>query len=87
MHVHVDNPEELGRVIRAVRRAQQLRQDDLAPMVGASHVTLMNMERGKEGVAIGRVMQVLRELGVRIHLDVPPDVASEVERAMRGEHG
>lgn len=85
MYIPVDSPEQLGRVIRAVRRAQRIRQDDLAPMVGASHVTLMHIEHGKEGVAIGRVMDVMRELGVRVHLDVPPGITRQVEQALQAE--
>lgn len=84
MQIPVENPEQLGQVIRGVRRAQQIRQDDLAAMVGASHVTLMNIERGKEGVAFGRVMEVLRELGVRVCLDVPEDIVPLVEQGLRG---
>lgn len=83
----IDSPEQLGRVVRAVRRAQRIRQDDLAPMVGASHVTLMNIERGKASVGIGFVMEVLRELGVRVHLDVPPGLQAQVEQALQAEAG
>lgn len=85
--IPVDTPEQLGRAAKAVRRAQRLRQDDLAAMVGVSHVTLMNIERGSGGAALGRVMDVLRELGVRIHLDVPLELAPHVEKAVRGERG
>ena len=56
-------------------------------MVNTSHVTLMNIERGKGSVGIGRVMDVLRELGVRVHLDVPPEVAAQVEQALGRENG
>lgn len=87
MQIPVNSPVELGRVVRAVRRAQRIRQDDLAQMVAVSHVTLMNIERGKEGVSIGRVMELLRELGVRVQLDVPPDVAPQVAQSLRGETG
>lgn len=87
MHVPVESPEALGRVVRTVRRAQRIRQDDLAPMVNTSHVTLMNIERGKDSVGIGRVMDVLRELGVRVHLDIPPEVAMQVEQALGRDHG
>ncbi len=82
MHIPIDSPEQLGRVVRAVRRAQRIRQDDLAPMVNTSHVTLMNIEHGKGSVGIGRVMDVLRELGVRVSLDIPPEVAAQVEQAL-----
>lgn len=87
MHIPIDSPEQLGRLVRAVRRAQRIRQDDLAPMAGTSHVTLMNIEHGKGSVGIGRVMEVLRELGVRIHVDVPPEVRQQVEQALRPEAG
>lgn len=87
MHCPVKNPEELGRVVRAVRRTQGLRQDDLAAMTGSSHVTLMNIERGKEGVALGRVMQVLRELGIQVQLDVPPEAVQAVRKALGKDAG
>ena len=87
MHCPVKSPEELGRVVRAVRRTQGLRQDDLAAMTGSSHVTQMNIERGKEGVALGRVMQVLRELGIQVQLDVPPEAAQAVRKALGEETG
>lgn len=83
----VKNPGELGRVVRAVRRSQSLRQDDLAAMVGSSHVSLMNIERGKEGVSLGRVMQVLHELGIRVRLDVPPEAADRVRKALGRDAG
>lgn len=83
MHISIDSPEQLGCIVRAVRRAQHIRQDDLAPMAGSSHVTLMNIERGKRSVGIGRVMDVLRELGVRVQLDVPPEVRKQVEQSLR----
>jgi len=83
----VKNPGELGRVVRAVRRSQSLRQDDLAAMVGSSHVSLMNIERGKEGVSLGRVMQVLHELGIRVRLDVPPEATDRVRKALGRDAG
>ena len=85
MRCSVKTPDELGQVVRAVRRSQGLRQDDLAAMAGASHVSLMNIERGKEGVALGRVMQVLRELGIQVQLDVPPEATEAVRKALGRE--
>lgn len=78
MGIPVDTPESLGHLVRAVRRAQGIRQDDLAAILGVSHVTLMNIERGKKGVSFDRVMHVLRELGIRMQLDVPAEVASRL---------
>lgn len=83
MGIPVDTPESLGQLVRAVRRAQGIRQDDLAAILGVSHVTLMNIERGKKGVSFDRVMDVLRELGIRMQLDVPAEVAPQLARSRK----
>ena len=83
MRVLIDNPVTLGKLARAVRKAQGLRQDDLAAMVGISHVSLMNVERGKGTVQLGSVLDVLRELGIALHLEVPDEAATRVQAAMR----
>lgn len=75
MVIHIDNVEEIGRWIRSVRKAQGLRQDDLAAMIGASHVFLGDVERGKGTVQLGKVFEVLRELGIEVMLDVPQETA------------
>lgn len=85
MHQMLRTPRDLGSIVRAVRRAQGLRQDDLAAMAGISHVTLMHIERGKEGVALGRVMQVLRELGIGVCLDVPSEAVEPVRKTLGSE--
>ena len=81
MVVHIDNLEQIGAWIRSVRKAQGLRQDDVAAMVGASHVFLGDVERGKGTVQLGKVFEVLRELGIDVLLDLPqaPRVAPEPE--------
>lgn len=69
--MRVENPADIGRCVRTVRKAQGLRQDDLAAMVGASHVFLGDLERGKGTVQLGRVLEVLRELGIGLRLELP----------------
>lgn len=85
MSFRIDTPKELGRLVRAVRKTQGLRQDDLAAMIGASHVFLGDVERGKGSVQLGRVLAVLRELGIAVHLEVPPEAAAYAEAAVRGD--
>jgi transcriptional regulator with XRE-family HTH domain len=87
MGIPVNTPESLGQLVRAVRRAQGIRQDDLAAILGVSHVTLMNIERGKKGVSFDRVMDVLRELGIRMQLDLPAEVASQLAGARNTQAG
>ena len=87
MVINIDNVEKIGRCIRSVRKAQGLRQDDLAAMVGASHVFLGDVERGKGSVQLGRVCDVLRELGIYVLLDVPgvdsPGPLTDANQALR----
>ena len=74
MQVQIDQASDIGQYVRAVRKAQGLRQDDLAAMAGTSHVVLGTVERGKDTVQIGRVFELLRQLGIRVQLDLPVDL-------------
>lgn len=69
----IRTPEDLGRLIRAQRKQQRLRQQDLADQVGASHVFLRQVEQGRPTVQLGRVLRLLDELGIELHADVPDD--------------
>ena len=74
MLIPIQSPDELGLLIRAVRKHQKLRMDDLAGIAGVGPVFVREVERGKETVQLGRVMQILDELGIRLRADVPDDV-------------
>ncbi len=80
MKVQIEDVGEIGRWIRTVRKAQGLRQDDLAAMIGASHVFLGDVEHGKGTVQLGRVFKVLRELGIGVHLDIPSEAIPDQHR-------
>ncbi len=62
----IRTPLDLGRIVRAVRKAQRLRQDDTAGSIGVSENFLAKVERGGERAQLGKVMQVLRELGIEL---------------------
>lgn len=64
--------EELGGIIRAARREQDLRQDQLAGAAGVGVRFLSELERGKETARVGKVLAVLDALGCRVRID-PPD--------------
>jgi y4mF family transcriptional regulator len=78
----LESPSQLGEIVRQVRKAQGLRQRDLALAVPASHVFVGDVERGKPTVHLGKVLALLRELGIQLHIDVPEGTA-EVSRARR----
>jgi y4mF family transcriptional regulator len=69
----IRTPDELGRLIRQQRKRQRLRQADLAAMIGASHVFLGDVEKGKPTVQLGRVLKLLEELGLTLHVDTRDD--------------
>lgn len=69
-----------GLVLRAVRRSQKRRLDDLADCAGVGHVFVRDVEHGKPTVQLGRVLQALAELSIGVQLAVPDESVPELER-------
>ena len=82
MQIPIRDLKTLGQVVRASRKAQNLRQDDAAGSIGVSENFLGKIERGGETVQWGKLFQVLEGLGVRIIVDVPEEVATELTKRM-----
>ncbi|NIJ77739.1 y4mF family transcriptional regulator [Xanthomonas campestris] len=80
MRVPIDQVSDIGAYVRAVRKAQGLRQGDLAALAGTSHVVLGNVERGKDTVQLGRVFELLRQLGIQVQLDLPMELPASVAK-------
>jgi hypothetical protein len=80
MQITIKNPQELGLAIRATRRTQKVRLDDLSGSAGVGHVFTREVEHGKETVQLGRVMQLLEELGIKLLVDVPDEAMTELNR-------
>ena len=55
---------DLGRIVRAQRRASGLRIDDAAALCGVSVDLLSRLENGSSGVSTDRVLKVLDGLGL-----------------------
>ena len=71
MLIDITTMQLLGLVIRATRKSQKIRMDDLAGSAGVGPVFVREVERGKETVQVGRVLKLLAELGVELKADVP----------------
>lgn len=56
--------EDLGRLVRAQRRASGLRIDDAAALCGVSVDLLSRLENGRSGVSSERLLKVLDGLGL-----------------------
>lgn len=76
MQIPIDQAATIGKVVRASRKAQRIRQDDAAGSIGVSENFLGKVERGSESVQWGKLFQVLEGLGVRVVVDVPESVAA-----------
>jgi len=85
MRLPIDNAAAIGKVVRASRKAQKIRQDDAAGSIGVSENFLGKIERGSESVQWGKLFQVLEGLGVRVILDVPESVAAYMNKPSNGK--
>ncbi len=66
--LEIQGPEQLGRVLSAARRWQGLNQDEVGRF---SHSFIGEVESGKPTAQVGKVLEALRELGIRFHLELP----------------
>lgn len=75
MHIPVDSAAQIGAVLRLVRKTQGVRSDDLAGSAGVGPVFVLDVERGKPTIQLGKVLQVLREAGIRVNLEIPDNLS------------
>ena len=68
----ISTPGDLGRAIRARRKALGLTQEDVAAQVGVSRITVGAVENGKDTAHVGIVLQICRDLGLHLSLAEPP---------------
>lgn len=85
MKIPINNVAAIGKVVRASRKAQKIRQDDAAGSIGVSENFLGKIERGSESVQWGKLFQVLEGLGIRVIVDVPESVAAYLPDAMNSK--
>jgi len=85
MKIPIDNAAAIGKVVRASRKAQEIRQDDAAGSIGVSENFLGKIERGGESVQWGKLFQVLDGLGIRVMVDVPESVAAYLQNSANGK--
>ncbi len=83
MNIPINSASAIGKIVRASRKAQGIRQDDAAGSIGVSENFLGKVERGSESVQWGKLFQVLEGLGIRVMVDVPEDVAAHLDAASR----
>lgn len=80
MLIPFKTPQELGLLMRATRRTQKVRLDDVAGSAGVGHVFAREVEHGKETAQLGLVLKLLAELGIELKADLPIEAMAEWER-------
>lgn len=61
----------IGEAVLQRRKQLGLKQMDAAGLVGVGVRFLSELERGKETLEIGKVLQVVSGLGLTLHLEIP----------------
>lgn len=77
MKHRVHTAEDLGLLLRAVRKHSRVRQDDLAATVGVSKQFASDVENGKQTAQLGLVLRLLSEAGVTLNADIPDSAEQE----------
>ncbi|GAA6194305.1 helix-turn-helix transcriptional regulator [Phaeobacter sp. NW0010-22] len=66
----VTTPTDLGQAIKLRRRALGMTQEQLAMSSGISAATIGAIENGKETARLSLVLQLCRDLGIRLRTEV-----------------
>lgn len=69
--------EEIASTIRRTRKAQGLKQVELAGYANVGTRFVIELESGKPTIQIGKAIKVLETLGCRIQILPPPDPEPE----------
>lgn len=78
MQIPIHSAQDLGLALRAVRRSQKVRLEDMAALTGVSKQFASDVELGKDTVRLGLVLKVLAEMGLRVSVDIPEQSAPEL---------
>jgi len=87
----VDTIGALTHLIRAARLQQGFTRDELANATGLSPKFISQVEAGKPTAQIGKVMQLLSELGVRLYAESSIEISEatvlKAAKRRRSSHG
>lgn len=67
--MEINNIEELGEYIRVTRKNQYFTQSDIAAACGVGVRYIVDLEKGKKTCEIGKALQVIRALGLKINIE------------------
>ncbi|OUS02656.1 hypothetical protein A9Q81_08405 [Gammaproteobacteria bacterium 42_54_T18] len=77
MELKIKSVQQLGQLSRAVRKSQGLDQTTAAIFSGSAKNFVSQFENGKSSVEIGRVFDLLENLGVELSVNVSVPIDPE----------
>lgn len=77
--------QDIGTLIRRTRKAQGLRQDELAGVANVGTRFIVDLEAGKPTVQLEKVLRVLSVLGCSLTLSAPSGLDAPAQAKRRGK--
>lgn len=68
LHGNIDNSSDIGKCVRAQRKAQGATQPEFAALCGVGVRFISELENGKSTMEVGKVLKVLKCLGLQLTL-------------------
>lgn len=75
--MNIRNTEQLGQAIRLKRRQLGVSQKELAMTCGTGMRFIVDLEKGKPTCHIGKALQVVQALGIKLQIDSPAELSAE----------
>lgn len=69
--MQIETSEDLGRLVRAVRKRQGATQEELAGASGVGPRFIIELEKGKPRCELGKALLVLQMLGITLDANSP----------------
>jgi len=69
--IRIENSQQIGQIIRFIRREQGVDQASLALICGFSERPIKAIEKGEGSLSADKLFTILNELGIKLHIDPP----------------
>ncbi len=75
--IRIKNSQKLGQIIKLSRKEQGIDQASLALICGFSERPLKAIEKGKGTLSVDKLLKILDELGIKLHVDFPNSLLTD----------
>jgi len=75
--IKIKNSQQIGLLIKLSRKEQGIDQASLASICGFSERPLKAIEKGKGTLSVDKLLKILDELGIKLHVESPNSLLTE----------